>query len=172
VTLSGHTAIVQALAFTPDGNTLASGARDGTVLFWSVAKRQQIDSPLLTNGGVNGLTFSGDGKTLATVSSSHNLQLWDVASGQALGPAWDFPGPASALGYLAVDRLPGNRLVTANGSPGPTSVLIWSPLLLSTRLDAFTAALCPTVTHNLTEAEWLQVLPNEPYHATCPGKTP
>ncbi len=171
-TLLGHTAVVQALAFSPDGSTLASGARDGTVLFWSVADHRQIGSPLLASSGVNGLTFSGDGKTLATVSANHNLQLWDVASGEALGAAWDFPGPPTAPGYLAVGRLAGNQLVTATGALGPASVLIWSPLLLSTQLDAFTAALCPTVTHNLTEAEWNQALPNEPYHATCPGKAP
>ena len=31
-TFTGHTAIVYSVAFSPDGNTIASGSEDGTVL--------------------------------------------------------------------------------------------------------------------------------------------
>ena len=36
-TLTGHTAWVSSVSFSPDGNTLASGSPDGTVLLWELA---------------------------------------------------------------------------------------------------------------------------------------
>jgi len=36
-TLKGHTDFVEAVAFSPDGKALASGARDGSVRLWEVA---------------------------------------------------------------------------------------------------------------------------------------
>ena len=40
----GHSQGVFSLAFTTDGNTLASGSADNTVKFWDVASRREIRS--------------------------------------------------------------------------------------------------------------------------------
>src|SRR5262245_4891340 len=37
LTLRGHTAGLQSLAYSPDGKTLASSSRDGTIKLWDVA---------------------------------------------------------------------------------------------------------------------------------------
>ena len=37
-TLTGHTGVVQALAFSPEGARLASGSEDGTIRFWGVGQ--------------------------------------------------------------------------------------------------------------------------------------
>ncbi len=42
-TLQGHADWVTSVAFSPDGQTLASGSLDGTVLLWDVAAG--TDSP-------------------------------------------------------------------------------------------------------------------------------
>ena len=37
-TLTGHAGVVNSVAFGPDGDTLASGSRDGTVLLWDLRR--------------------------------------------------------------------------------------------------------------------------------------
>jgi WD40 repeat protein len=40
--LRGHTAAVEALAFSPDGKLLVSGSKDGTVRLWNVPDRKEL----------------------------------------------------------------------------------------------------------------------------------
>ena len=35
-TLTGHTGVVNSVTFSPDGDTLASGSRDGTAILWDL----------------------------------------------------------------------------------------------------------------------------------------
>src|SRR4051794_14147196 len=66
-TLKGHKHTITALAWSPDGKTLASGAKDETVILWNVADK----TPRATLGGhkdmVITVRFSPDSRTLASV---------------------------------------------------------------------------------------------------------
>jgi WD40 repeat protein len=75
---------VCALAFSPDGNTLASGSTDHVLRYWDPTKGAEAKH--LTGHGccVVALSFSPDGKTLATASKDHTIRFWDVPSGREL----------------------------------------------------------------------------------------
>ena len=107
--LEGHGDIVTALAFSPDGETLASGSHDQRVILWDI----QNEKPHRTLEGhhywISSIAFSSDARVLASTSNRDmsflvvegkapissggpqgEVLLWDVNSGklkQKLGKA-------------------------------------------------------------------------------------
>jgi hypothetical protein len=79
-TLRGPTGPVLAVAFSPDGRTLAKGSAAGAML-WDVGDRAH-PARLGTLSGhmssVSAVVFSPDGRTLATGSDDRTAILWDV----------------------------------------------------------------------------------------------
>ncbi|MEH1872053.1 nSTAND1 domain-containing NTPase [Nostoc sp.] len=73
--LEGHADIVWGVAFSPDGQLLASGSRDQTVKIW------RPDGTLLQTlkghtDAVSCISFSPDGQTLASASLDKTVQIW------------------------------------------------------------------------------------------------
>ena len=68
------------LAFSPDGQTLASVA--GDVLLWDVATGKEIRS-ISTAGADYSVQYSPDGRALATAGSG-GVRTWDVATGKMI----------------------------------------------------------------------------------------
>ena len=61
----GHTARVRALAFSPDGKTLASAGDDRVIRLWNVETGSELRAPLSGHTDtVFALVFAPDGKTL------------------------------------------------------------------------------------------------------------
>lgn len=61
---SGHKQAIFALAFSPDGRTLASASDDSTLKLWNVASRQELFTVRRLGGALKGLLFSPDGAYL------------------------------------------------------------------------------------------------------------
>jgi len=71
------------VAFSPDGNTLASADSDGQIMLWDVVSGQmRMTLPSQFANPVSDIVFSRDGNTLASVSDN-SIRLWDVTSGDA-----------------------------------------------------------------------------------------
>jgi WD40 repeat protein len=83
--LSGHSGDLSALAFSPDGNLLASGAQEENEVFiWDVAagvERARLEGHA---GWIRSLAFSPDGRIIASGSVDQTVILWDVESGRQL----------------------------------------------------------------------------------------
>ena len=87
-----HHADVRALAFTPDGATLASGDDSGAVIVSDVASGRVRERLSGHTDSVTGMVVSADGRTLYTASKDARAIAWDLAGDRRLDRPFD-PGP-------------------------------------------------------------------------------
>ena len=76
--LTGHTASVRSVAFSPDGRTLASGSEDNTICIMDMQTRTLRKTLRGHTGRVSDVAFSADGKVLASGSYDSTLRLWNM----------------------------------------------------------------------------------------------
>jgi WD40 repeat protein/3',5'-cyclic AMP phosphodiesterase CpdA len=72
------------VAWSPDGNLLATGHQDNAIRIWDVISGQEICQFLGHQSLVAGLAFSPDGKLLASGSYDGTVRLWETATGNVL----------------------------------------------------------------------------------------
>jgi YD repeat-containing protein len=73
--LSGHQADVVAIAFSPDGQTIATAGDDKTIKLWSLDGKL-LHSFIAHNERIWKLAFTPDGQTLASASADRTVKLW------------------------------------------------------------------------------------------------
>jgi len=105
-TLRGHLNGVRSVAFSPDGQRIATGSSDNTAKVWEAASgkemltlkgHSEVDGgssfgsfvkEMLTLAwsieGINSVAFSPDGQRIVTGSLDRTAKVWDAASGREL----------------------------------------------------------------------------------------
>ena len=78
----GHTDFVWSVAFSPDGQTLASGSWDGKIRLWNLRTLQHETTLIGHSSQVRSVAFSPDGQTLASGSWDRTVRLWDTSTKQ------------------------------------------------------------------------------------------
>jgi WD40 repeat protein len=79
--LLGHSWVVQCLAFSPDGSTLASGGGMDGVRLWDVATGRERAAIGTEDNFIKAAGFAPDGETLIVARRGGIVQLWDMAVG-------------------------------------------------------------------------------------------
>ncbi|MCP4538485.1 MAG: hypothetical protein GY832_15220 [Chloroflexi bacterium] len=93
--LGNHTGRVLSLAFSSDGQHLATGSEDDTLNLWQIEGKADDELTarhlftLQHPDWVKSLAFSPDGTILASASLDRSVRLWSIPDGESLGSPLD-----------------------------------------------------------------------------------
>jgi WD40 repeat protein len=118
--LYGNKNGVCCVAFSPNGQILASGSADGIIWLWNIQARRQDPARLARGlGAVDSVVFSPNGKILASGDAHKTVRLWNIATHQQLGaPLTGHTGPVNSVAFS-----PNGKIVASGSADG--TIRLW-----------------------------------------------
>ncbi|AFY47492.1 WD40 repeat-containing protein [Nostoc sp. PCC 7524] len=119
-TITAHFLSVNSLAYSPDGQTLASGGQDRTIKLWNPRTGKLLQTLTGHSDSVKSLAYSPDGQTLASVSRDSSIKLWNPRIGELLQTLTGHSDSVDSLAYSPDGQ------TLASGSEDKT-IKLWNP---------------------------------------------
>jgi WD40 repeat protein len=106
---------------SPDGNQIATGARDGVIRIFDLNRREEVKTLVGHKKAIAALSYFPSGNDLASVAMDNSLILWDLNAGTPRTTLWGGAGE-SFTGVVVTGDEP---LIVA--ALGDGRLRIWSP---------------------------------------------
>lgn len=118
--LSGHSEQLDSLTYSPDGQLIASGARNGELFLWDAATGEEVRRLEGHTDAVNDLAFSPDGQRLLSGSTDFGMILWNVATGEQIYRIET--GVVAAVAFSP----DGRSFISGLGATGSGTITLWN----------------------------------------------
>jgi dipeptidyl aminopeptidase/acylaminoacyl peptidase len=112
-----HTDWITAVAFSPNGQMLATADRNGGISLWDPESGQELFTLAGHKSGVTALSWRPDSKLLASASEDGTVKIWEVQEGKAI-KSW----AAHGSGVLCVSYSMDGQLVSCGRD---NTVALW-----------------------------------------------
>ncbi|WP_339743708.1 WD40 repeat domain-containing protein [uncultured Rubinisphaera sp.] len=117
--LNGHTENITCLAFSDDGQQIASGGFDERIMLWC-PETGVLTKEIENTGMVGFLTFTHDGLGLVSVAFDTEIRLWDLKAGILVASSVKLTQRIKLLSVC-----PADRFVAALTEDG--MIVLWNP---------------------------------------------
>jgi len=112
---------VGALAFSPDGRSLAGPGPDASLVLYAVDTGRPTPRFEGSPGAVRGLAWSPDGQTLVAALTAHSMRVWDARDGHLIHKFFGaHDGPVASVAFSPDGR-------TIASASYDRTVKLWNP---------------------------------------------